>query len=179
MRLKISISGAFCTGKTTLSTMLTNELPNSILVNDYGRRLKTLFPMVNWKSQIVRDHMLFSKLAKEKEIELDNDYHEKIICYDTGILDSIGHSFLFKVDHRLDLVQELKHHRYDLVILCDPQDISIVDDGLRHTDEELRQKLHLDILRIAKILNYEPMMVSGSPEKRLKTVLGAIYETLL
>src|SRR5215217_5906085 len=107
MRLKISISGAFCTGKTTLGTMLANELPDTILVSDYGRRLKTLFPMVNWQSQIVRDHMLFSKLAKEKELEIDDAYHEKIICYDTGILDSIGHSLLFKVEHRLDLVQEL------------------------------------------------------------------------
>lgn len=166
--MKISISGTFSTGKTTLSNVIYSSVPGSILVAEHASALKVLFPQISWRSQIVRDYLLLSQLIREASA-ICKDGQNIVIC-DTGVLESIAHSYIFGVDAHLELLDELNHKRYDSVFICDYRDVPIVDNGIRHTDPKLRIRLQSEIIQVAQILGYTPIILSGGVDERAKII---------
>jgi len=170
MAPKLSISGTFSSGKTTVVNSIRASVPNAIILAEHAWNIKSLFPQIDWTSQIVRDYMLFSQLVREKEIVALN---VPIIC-DTGVLESIAHSLVFGLNPRVELLEELFHDPYDLLFICDYKEVFLVDNNVRETNPELREKLHDAILRVARNLGYNPIFLTGDADERTHSVLDAL-----
>jgi nicotinamide riboside kinase len=173
MELKISISGTFSSGKTTLSNELISRIPNSILIPEHAWNIKLLFPHIDWTNQIVRDYMLFSQLVREANIRNT----ENLIICDSGIIESLAHSLVFEVAPHFELIEKLTHKKYDLVFICDHTTVPIVDNNVRETDPTLRTKLHQTIMNIAIHLGYNPVILKGDVEERTSSVMKFLKST--
>jgi predicted ATPase len=170
MKLKISISGTFSSGKTTLANELISRIPSSILIPEHARDIKLLYPQINWTDQIVRDYMLFSQLLRETSIGNTRDL---IIC-DSGIIESIAHSVVFEVNPRFELINQLTHQKYDIIFMCDYTTVPLVDDKVRETVPILRAKLHQTIMKVAIRLGYDPILLRGNVDERVSSVLKVL-----
>lgn len=167
MNCKISIGGTYSSGKTEICNLLIRSNPRSTLVGDHARELKTLLPNIDWTTQPIRDYLLISKLVNEARA----DTSAGLIVVDGGIINAISHNRLFRLADRIEFPQFLRHRRYDAVFVCNYEDVPLIDDGLRETNRELRIELHKTIIEVANILNYEPILLTGSPKERLDKVL--------
>jgi nicotinamide riboside kinase len=143
-----------------------------LLVSEHTWELKQYLPKISWRSQTVRDYLLLTQLFREARANAEAPGMD-IIC-DTGVVEAIAHSRVFGVKTRKNLVTEMGHRPYDLVLVCDPTDVSIQDNTVREVDPFLRNELHHAVLEVAADLSYKPVLLTGSIEDRETQALQLI-----
>jgi nicotinamide riboside kinase len=177
--MKILITGSYCSGKTTLAGQLHSVLPDSILSGEVTREVLKLFGKVDWSIPELRAYILIRQLMEEK-IASASSVSDVIV--DAGIISIIAHDRILSksVPDRLELLKYFKHTAYDVVLFCDHQEIPIVDDGERYTDQELRSVLASvveETLHSLKIRDY--VVVRGTRTERLKLAMEALTQKAL
>ena len=70
----------------------------------------------------------------------------------------------------LDFVKEKA--KYDIVFVCEP--LPIVNDWIRHSDDEFQKKIQDDILEMLEDFRVPYMIIKGSVEERKEQVLHFI-----
>jgi predicted ATPase len=161
----VSISGAFSSGKTTLSTAMCASTPGATLLPELVWEVKNVFPDLDWSTQAVRDYFLISQMIREA-----NTNPSSLVICDTGIIEVIAHSEHYGLAPRYELLELLRPRRYNAVFICDYNDTPIEINGVRETNPDLRIRLHKTIVEVAQGLGYQPIILRGSVENRLQEV---------
>lgn len=112
--MKVCISGAFCTGKTTVFKELLEQEYFDGSVPDLPRSFQQQFPNVDWSHLATRHFNFLYQCLRESQSEAKSTN----IIYDGGIHECIGHTrVLSKLEFGLEL-HEYHKRQYDLVLLC-------------------------------------------------------------
>ena len=162
--MKVLITGAFCSGKTTISNDLSERL-HVQLIADYCREILEVFPHVDWTIPELRHHLLVRQLVVEKQ----QCRADAITVIDGGIVSNLAHDrvLLKSIPDRRELIKRMNHDPYDLVFQCDHNEISLVDDGKRFTDAVLRNRVSQEISNVLDMLGYDNrILLLGSREDR-------------
>lgn len=160
--------GGESTGKSTITQLVAKSLQAEFVL-EYGREL--------WESN--RGNLQFEDMLSiaETQIQRENGKSlitkEWVIC-DTSPLTTFFYSLdLFgKADKTLEL---LSWRPYDLVVLCAP-DFDFVQDGTRR-DPSFREKQNQWYLKTLEERNIPYVILEGSIESRLKSILDIISKT--
>lgn len=175
--MKVLIAGAFCAGKTTLATDLKAQLKESLLVVDPCRELLDSFGKVPWHMRELRDYILVRQLFVERCAA--SSAH--VVIVDGGVVSNLAHDIALNPAplDRTEILDALRHEPYDLVLLCDHSEISILDDGQRFTDESLREQVNGGVVAALHQLGHrEFVFVRGSREDRLAIACETISNAL-
>lgn len=166
--MKICISGAFSSGKTSMVQSIASIVPGSRIVKEYARSIKEAHPQIDWRDPVIRNHVLFAQIVLEAEAESENP---DIVLCDSGVIDCMAHSVALGLPPHTYIAERYHTSRYDLVFCCDPTDVPLEDDGLRFTDRELRQRLDTAVQEICVEIGYEPIRLAGTIAVRTQLVL--------
>jgi nicotinamide riboside kinase len=164
---KISICGTFSSGKTTLFNDLRQLQVFDVSLPDQAREFKENFPFVDWASPAIRDYLFLQQCFEEAKIDGVGDR----VLLDSGIIECMAHNLVL-LDKPID-ADMIAYHKvpYSQVFLCNPHDVPIEDDGLRHTDAKLRLDLHAAIVAICADIGVRVDVVAGKRSERLAMAL--------
>jgi nicotinamide riboside kinase len=169
----VSISGAYCTGKTTLTNDLGAELAGATVVDDECRDVLDVAYPVDWADPGIRSYLAVRQIVVEK---LTGDVDYQVI--DGGLVNVVGHDrfLLSEPPDRLELVRSLRLPPYDLVLLCDPAGVALVGDGQRYTDPLGRLRLHDLVRDAAEDFGAPVHLMTGPREERLERALSIVRD---
>lgn len=170
--MKILITGTFCSGKTTLATDLSRILPEYSLVPEPARELALGIPNIDWSLNEVRNYLIVRQVLIENTALLSS----KKIIVDAGVESNLAHDELISGVKQTTILKHLNHSKYDLVFFCNHQEVSLVDDGIRMTDNKLRELLAKRIEQILIDENYKIVFISGNPSERVEFCLYYLNE---
>lgn len=175
--MKIAIEGAQCTGKTTLATMLAERLGWERM-GEMARYAHACGLKLNEEADYDTQRFIVRYQILEEIERMDKD----LVC-DRSTLSAVAHSALLwekgkLTDDEMGRLGEMGMawgYSYNLVVLTDPADCTMVADGVRSTDEEYRNRIH-NFLVNALVSDYRHLaiMVSGTPEERVEQVMAAM-----
>jgi nicotinamide riboside kinase len=167
--MKVSISGSFCSGKSTLALDLHHALSDSVLVPEVATASKLIHPTIDWRLSDVRAYFFWTHALEEMRYA---NRPEKIAIFDGSTLDVFAHSIAFNIQtpaHWFEL--ELA---FDLVIVCDHRGIIMEDNGIRERDPELQRVVYDAITERVRIRTRRLLVAHGDRERRLADCLDAI-----
>lgn len=184
--IKLAVSGAHGTGKTTVLTALRDALleqgVKAQLVPEVPRIVceaagdKEFFRREN--NSVERQlTLLMGQPVYESSLAVEND----VILCDRSIIDHLAYTrYLFGdslQEQGLDqVVLSLvgRHMQtYDLVFYVPPE-IDPIDDGTRESSREFQLVIDEEIRSLLQALDVEYQLLSGSTEKRLLTLTDAL-----
>ena len=175
---KILITGSFCSGKSTLVNALESHLENVYVIPEVTREILALYGKVDWSRPELRDYILVKQLIEEEKAMKSN---AKYIIVDSGIVSFLAHDkvLLPGDNHRQDVLAYFHHNPYDLVFVCDHNEVAIDDDGERYTNEKLQNCIYERIIEVLQLCEINYQYVVGTRESRLANVTDYIikYET--
>lgn len=168
--LKILITGSFCSGKSTLVNALASHLENVYAIPEVTREVLALYGKVDWSRPELRDYILIKQLIEEEKAMKSN---AKYIIVDSGIVSFLAHdrALLPGDNNRQDALAYFHHNPYDLVFVCDHNEVAIDDDGERYTNEKLQDEIYKIILSILSAAESKYIILKGSVLERVKKVI--------
>lgn len=184
MSTKVIITGAYCTGKTTLFHALDRELRNLGLsvasMPDLARNCP--LPLNLEQTDISSIWLATTQIAREVEAEASAG--DVVLC-DRGIPDIMGHiASAQSAQIGGDLIRSFEpalsewNRTYDVILYStlNPR-IPIVRDGLRVLDPAYREKLDELTWKCVSGLD-KTHKLSGSPEARITASLQAVLRSI-
>lgn len=175
---KILITGSFCSGKSTLVNALASHLENVYVIPEVTREVLALYGKVDWSLPELRDYILIKQLIEEEKAMKSN---AKYIIVDSGIVSFLAHDrvLLPGDNYRQDVLAYFHHNPYDLVFVCDHNEVDIDDDGQRYTETDLRNYINEKIIEVLQFCKINYQYIVGTRESRLANVIDHIikYET--
>lgn len=184
--IKLAVSGAHGTGKTTVLTAfrdaLLDEGIKAQLVPEVPRIVceaaddKEFFRREN--NSVERQFtLLMGQPVYESSVAAEND----VILCDRTIIDHLAYTRnLFGESLREQGLDQVvlslvgRHMQsYDLIFYVPPE-INPIDDGTREGDRDFQLAIDEEIRSLLQLLDVEHELLSGSPEKRLSTVSTAL-----
>lgn len=174
---RIAVVGAESTGTTTLSKALAKYYKTT-WAPEYGRIYSEgkLYSSkaVEWQSKE------FEEIATAQNILEDQMAQQSpnglVICDTDAFATSIWHErYMKSKDPKLEHIAETNHH--DLYILTGDE-IPWEDDGTRD-GKDIRHWMHQRFIQRLKADHKRFVMVSGSPETRLKKAVYAIEQNIM
>lgn len=168
--LKIVLTGAESTGKSTLAQGLANHF-NGIYVPELARSYIESHQLKYTYTDIEK----IARLQIEKEKELHNE--QQIIFFDTWlIITKVWFDFVYG-RHPEWLHHAINKSNIGLFIVCDI-DIPWVEDPVRENGGENRQKLHNIYINELEAYNFNYKIVSGNKNNRLQNATNIVNEFL-
>tara|TARA_R110000765_G_scaffold245755_1_gene347862 strand:- start:1797 stop:2342 length:546 start_codon:yes stop_codon:yes gene_type:complete len=175
--MRISFTGAQSTGKTTLLNICKKQYPNFVYVDEVTRRIKrergldinnTAENYDTTQIEIIKDHLQNIKIDdKQNKVILDRCIYDGFVY--TRYLYELGKVSVRVYNYAYRIFRE-NRHKYDTVFYTDPEDVKLVNDGVRSTDIDFRNR----IIEIYKEFNidFEPNIVkiSGTVNERWNTI---------
>lgn len=172
--LLISISGTHSSGKTTLIEDLKKELPNVLFIPSCTRILKEQGYPINDESYNYDKTQL---ACMYYDLDVLNQLEEtsgKVVILDRCLLDTVVYTrhlyYEGKVSEEVnklgDLLWTLNSYKY-IVLLTNPYEINIEDDGVRSTKQSFRTKV-FDWFR--SILGSSTHIISGTRQQRVDEI---------
>ena len=181
--MKVAISGAHSQGKSTLVSDLirTEEFRKFKILNNITRGIKDLGIPINeggsnWSQSLV--------MAKHIE-----HYFTKGNCLlDRCLVDGIAYTqALYKLEmvddwmrnYAMDVTDKLLRQGsgYDIVFYVKPE-LPLANDGVRTTEKEFFDLVVLKFEQALYDYNVKPVILSGSREQRVKTVVDTLNKKL-
>lgn len=170
---KIAITGAQCTGKTTLVNALGDEMEWDV-VPELARIAVKKGYKLNGDADYSTQHYL---IRAQMEWERERDGHN-MVC-DRSTLDALAHSIHMYCEGKLreGELRTLANlalpwaHTYDLHVLTVPGDCPMVDDGLRSTDVDFQNTIYRLCRHLLARYNIPFITVRGSVDERVGIVL--------
>lgn len=172
------LDSTFGAGKTTLHEVLKNELPDLLHVEDGARYYiertrKAVEDLLLDEVKQIQLHTVASSIGSHAISE-----HRKQGMLLDGSLVTIrpyaerllGNEVMDKID---EMLMKYKDHMLSFII---PPTVPLVEDGLRHTDKELRVKIYKEIVETVQAFNIPHIyIISQNVEDRVKEVLYHIH----
>lgn len=165
---RLCFLGGESTGKSTLTQLVAKTLQAEFVL-EYGREL--------WESK--RGNLQFEDMLTIAETQIQGENAKSLITQDWLICDTSPLTTFFysldlfgKADKTLEL---LSWRPYDLVFLCAP-DFDFVQDGTRR-DPAFREKQHQWYLKTLEERNIPYVILEGSIESRIKSILAILSKT--
>ena len=171
--IKISLSGCFSSGKTTMLGILSHHFPEIVMYAELATATKTTCPGLDWRSDDVRGYLRWAQVMVERQHEQAGG----VGIFDGSYADLVAHERLF--GSRFAPVPETAEPLpYALALVCDPDGVPLEINGIRETDSELRRDLH--VLVREEVLRRSARVVDlrGTLEDRTATAIDAV-EALL
>lgn len=171
---RVALVGASSVGKTTVSELLKNELPEFDFVNESTRTIaKYGFPINEAgtsETQLAISSFHLEALLSPKDLILDRCYLDLVVYSNhmNNISDSANNYILNTWTRVYD---QYTHFIYF------PIEFKSVDDGVRSVNEEWRTKIDLHFkasLEALKVLGKDYLTVTGSPKQRVEQILKYI-----
>ena len=167
---KICICGTFSSGKTTLFNDLLTACEWQATIPDQSRSFKGHFPFVDWSAGPIRDFLFLQQCFEEAKLFRSGGY----ALLDTGVVECFAHTLVLQGKRVQDELLRYHLEAYSYVLLCSPIDVAIEDDGLRHTDKQLRDDLHGAIISTCKDFELVTHELVGTRDQRLAEAKGLI-----
>jgi nicotinamide riboside kinase len=173
--MRIGITGTQSVGKTTLVKNLAKleVFKDYKLVTERSKYLKDLGIPLNTDSTVNGQIVFLAERASEL-------LHKDVIT-DRTVWDVSAFTMLAKsidINFKLSLINTamILKEQYDIIFYIDPTGINMEDNGVRETNLEYRVKINQEILRLLTLYPPKKMVIlSGSIEDRINTILGNIY----
>ncbi len=164
---RIAITGAMCTGKTTLAIALAKQY-QSVLVPDAGRLYFLQSPHANRSTletnrAIAREYVQSSQRASNTGLAF--------VFHDNCILSPVAHLLAFgKRRYAEVLLTEFAPEiaQFDRYLLLDTQDIVYRDDEIRTEGATIQKKLQASYIQLLRQLDIPYTLVSGNEAERLR-----------
>lgn len=169
-KLRIGLTGAHSTGKTSVLNTL-----------------KTICPDINYITEIAREFDIKVEGANRTKVQIDilraqmvaeNKYYSKGFISDRTVIDNLAYFMAIENKYRdirttkiYNRIVEMRLHRYDLIFYF-PIEFPIVKDGFRFEDEGFQKKIDHNILLIMKKNNVAYFPVTGSVKDRVEYILN-------
>jgi len=172
--MKIAISGAHCTGKTTLVNSLkdSGKLDNFIFRSNLLRGLKELGIPINELGNTTTQLYVMTKFY-----EFLHTSGNAIL--DRCALDGMAYTMYFydEMDDKMQQVFEGLFEqmvfKYDAICYVEPE-LPLIDDGIRSTDKDFYDKVIQNFEILISEFRIPVYRISGSVEERTKQVLKII-----
>lgn len=170
---KIALTGASCTGKTTLLENCKNlykDNPNIAFVDESARRFfKTFNGSDRFSSETQAQIQNFTRV-NEKNAE---EKKPTIILTDSSTIDQVVYTKALGTSEGADKLYENILDwvpTYGKFLMMDPQGILFENDDIRTESFQERQKVHDTFIELFNAKNIPYEIISGTPEERVKKV---------
>lgn len=168
---RIALIGASSTGKTTVFELLKTKLPKYEFINESTRTVNSYGFPINEKgtsnTQLAISSFHLEALLKPGNLILDRCYMD-LIAYSNFMpeIDTATHSFIEDTWNRVK--DEYTHYIYF------PIEFKSVDDGIRSTNEEWREKIDNEFRLLLEGVRRPYLTVTGSPLQRVNQIINYI-----
>lgn len=171
---RVALVGASSVGKTTVTELLKNELPEFDFISESTRTVARYgFPINEAgtsETQLAISSFHLEALLSPKDLILDRCYLDLVVYSNhmNNISDSVSNYIL---DTWTRVYSQYTHFIYF------PIEFKSVDDGVRSINEEWRTKIDNQFrnnLEAIKTLGGDYLTVTGSPKERVKQILSYI-----
>lgn len=180
--LKVVISGAFSTGKTTLAAALTRQLGlEGRTVSDIGDVARdSPLPLHRDQTPHASAWLIGTQIARESEVSRQDV--DLILC-DRAVFDVLSHTLLIQPSSpaeeqliaRVWALGRAWADTYDLVLATAiDEGLPPTADGLRVADSSYRRLLDDSLHTTFKRLDIEPIILPTVPAKTVDTALRRI-----
>ena len=146
--MRISFTGAQSTGKTTLLNLCKERYPNFIYVDEVTRRIKrdkgveinnTADNYDKTQIEIIKDHLRNIKIDdKRNKVILDRCIYDGFFytryLYEQNKVSVEVYNYAYKIFRE-------NRHKYDVIFYTDPVDVKLINDGVRSTDIDFRNRI--------------------------------------
>lgn len=174
MNKKVALIGTSSTGKSTVFLLLRELLPDFHFESESTRTVKSFgFPINeegNDLTQLAISSYHLSALLNQKDTILDRCYLD-LIVYSTVLYESgqITEPTWKYIKYTFEnVIQEYTH------IVYFPIEFAVVDDNVRSTDEEWREKVDKEFKKYLDLCGIKYLTVTGSPKQRALQILNYI-----
>ncbi len=170
--MKVLVAGTYCAGKTTLVEALHKSFSTSLIAAEPAGEIALLVPNLDWSMNAVREYLIVRQILIEKKLETG----DQLIFCDGGVESNIAHDKVLLDKNSSHVLSLLGHKRYDLVFFCDHQEVQLRPNGLRMTDQKLREVIAREIYDTLIRLEYTPIILKGARVQRLSTAISVISQ---
>ena len=169
----ISISGASCTGKTTLIKELAKKGYPVITPSASRIVAGRTFNSQEEKTQAIFDVMT-DQLAKARAMYQDSGKH---VFLDRSYIDMLSFRHAMKLPEA-PWEKEAREQcwRIHLVVLCSPVEVAFHADGVRPEDLNLRDNWHYQLIADCNANNLRYILAQGTVPERLALIEKTIAE---
>ena len=177
--MKISISGAQCTGKTTLIANL-KEKPQFKDYEVYKSPTRILSQQYGMNFHYANEKLQLATLI----LQMENAYKQGDGIFDRSIIDNLAYYEYFKVRGQTDILDNVHTFMYDCAyrllknidihFLLLPE-IPLKDDGVREVNEGQRIEVTNIIRKMLTDWDIEYIILSGTIEQRASAVMEYMF----
>lgn len=164
----VSVSGAFCAGKTTLVSALRALRPEFAIVDEGATLSKSRVPEFDWEQPDTRAFLFWFQLVRERAEPV-----APLVLCDTSRIDIMAHYALYGMSPP-EHWSRLMLRPYDLTLICPYDEVQLVGNGIRDTDAWRRVRLHDLVCSWATDMSRDIQVLSGSPDERVEQALVLI-----
>jgi len=168
---RIALVGAGSTGKTTVFNLLKSELSGYSFVNESTRTVAEYGFKINEEggdtTQLAVSSFHLKSLLRLQNTVYDRSYMDLVVY--TSLLSKVSKETFYFIDN---IYQEVKNSYTHYIYF--PIEFDAVQDGVRSIDEMWRQEVDRKFYLNLKELEQPYLIVTGSPEERVKQVLNFI-----
>jgi NadR type nicotinamide-nucleotide adenylyltransferase len=165
--LRIAILGAESTGKSTLAAALAAHY-GTLWVPEYLRE----FVEAQERTPQEHEQLLIAQTQVAHEEAAARLTRTYLFCDTTPLMTALySRHYWARVDADLDVLA--KHRRYDFCFVTAP-DYPWVPDGLQRESEEVRERVHNELIATLHELGIPFQLVSGEHAQRVRQVIDAL-----
>lgn len=171
--MKIALVGTCSSGKTTTLSYCREQFgenPDIIFVEEVARQFFTETPEARKWKQLKTQTEIAERLIASEQGALSNS---KIALCDSSVFEACAYTRTLDDEEAFEKIKTHLEHwfpTYDLLLLSDPTDIPLENDGLRTETEDIRMLVHEHLERLLEETNTPYTLLTGPKHLRLKTV---------
>jgi len=169
----IAISGAQCTGKSSIVRKIAEEFDCVTTSESVSRRvakrsnLKTTD--LKFEDEILREYVNIFKILE--------DVRDKVIIFDRSPMDVVAYVWVKTEDsektmYYRGITDSMMSRRFDIVFITNTDDFEYVDDGLRTRD--YRDDIQWRLEALYSTINITKLILKGSWDERYKRVKDVV-----
>jgi len=171
--MKLSISGSFSVGKSTLFRVLKKRVEGYDFINEISREVMKEMNTNN-QTMSLEERILHQRLCVEKQIQREAQSQNFITDYCT--IDNLNYSYGLGIyDEVRELVIEhlKKIGGYDIIFYV-PIQFPLEKDGVRYENREFQKEIDTRLKKLLKEFNLPFVEITGNLKNRVEKVLSFI-----